>query len=81
MYAMYYASMLRYWQLIRIMVRTNHPCLRVGHHSHPPSVELHCCGGPHYIELPLLQTPKSEHPSCRSPSHYFPPPIVSPFHR
>jgi hypothetical protein len=29
MYAMYYASMLRYWQLIRIQVRTKHPCLRV----------------------------------------------------
>jgi hypothetical protein len=33
MYVMYYASMLRCWQLIRIMIKTNHPCLRVGHHS------------------------------------------------
>jgi hypothetical protein len=34
MYVMYYMSMLRYWQLIRILVRTNHPCLRVRHHTH-----------------------------------------------
>jgi hypothetical protein len=33
MYVMYYASMLRCWQLIWILVKTNHPCLRVGHHS------------------------------------------------
>jgi hypothetical protein len=33
MYVMYYASMLQYWQLIRILVRTNHPCLRVGRHT------------------------------------------------
>jgi hypothetical protein len=33
MYARYYASMLRCWQLIRILVKTNHPCLRVGRHS------------------------------------------------
>jgi hypothetical protein len=33
MYVIYYASMLRCWQLIRILVRTNHPCLRVGCHS------------------------------------------------
>jgi hypothetical protein len=33
MYAMYYASMLRCWQLIRILIRTNHPCLMVGCHS------------------------------------------------
>jgi hypothetical protein len=32
MYAMYYASMLRYWQLIRILVWINHCCLRVGCH-------------------------------------------------
>jgi hypothetical protein len=30
---MYYASMLRWWQLVRIPVRTNHPCLRVGCHT------------------------------------------------
>jgi hypothetical protein len=29
MYVMYYASMLRCWQLISILVRTNHPCLGV----------------------------------------------------
>jgi hypothetical protein len=33
MYAIYYVSMLWCWQLIRILVRTNHPCLRVGCHS------------------------------------------------
>jgi hypothetical protein len=33
MYVMCYASMLRCYQLIRLLVRTNHPCLRVGHHS------------------------------------------------
>jgi hypothetical protein len=35
MYAMYYASMIWYWQLIAILVRINHPCLRVGCHNHP----------------------------------------------
>jgi hypothetical protein len=43
----YYASMLRRWQLIRILVRTNHPCLRVGHHNvlftlMLPSTTLYC---------------------------------------
>jgi hypothetical protein len=33
MYAMYFASVLQYWQLVRIPVRTNHPCLRVGCHN------------------------------------------------
>jgi hypothetical protein len=33
MYVMYYVSMIRCWQLVRILVRTNHPCLRVGHYS------------------------------------------------
>jgi hypothetical protein len=33
MYAMYYASMLQCWQLIRILVRTNHACLRVRRHT------------------------------------------------
>jgi hypothetical protein len=32
MYVMYYVSMFRCWQLIRILVKTNHPCLRVGRH-------------------------------------------------
>jgi hypothetical protein len=35
MYVMYYASMLRCWQLVWILVRTNHPCLRVGCHTNP----------------------------------------------
>jgi hypothetical protein len=39
MYVMYYASMLQCWQLIRILVRTNHPCLRVGHHTHYNQVQ------------------------------------------
>jgi hypothetical protein len=30
---MYYASMPWCWQIVRILVRTNHPCLRVGRHS------------------------------------------------
>jgi hypothetical protein len=30
---MYYVPMLWCWQLIRILVKTNHPCLRVRHHS------------------------------------------------
>jgi hypothetical protein len=30
---MYYAPMLWCWQLVRILVKTNHPCLKVGHHS------------------------------------------------
>jgi hypothetical protein len=33
MYVMYYASMPRCWQLVRILVRTNHHCLRVGRYS------------------------------------------------
>jgi hypothetical protein len=33
MYAMYYASIFRCWQLVRTLVRTNHPYLRVGRHS------------------------------------------------
>jgi hypothetical protein len=33
MYVMYYASMLQCWQLIRILVKTNHPCSRVGCHK------------------------------------------------
>jgi hypothetical protein len=31
MYEMYYAPMLRCWQLVMILVNTNHPCL----HFHP----------------------------------------------
>jgi hypothetical protein len=33
MYVMYNALMLQCCQLVCIMVRTNHPCLRVGCHS------------------------------------------------
>jgi hypothetical protein len=29
----YYASMLRYWHLVWILVRTDHPCLGVGCHN------------------------------------------------
>jgi hypothetical protein len=32
MYALYYASLPWCWQLERILVRTTHPCLTVGHH-------------------------------------------------
>jgi hypothetical protein len=32
MYVIYYASILHYWQLIKILVRTNHSYLRVGCH-------------------------------------------------
>jgi hypothetical protein len=40
MYVMNYASMLRCWQLIWILVKTNHPCLRVGCHIMLPIVPL-----------------------------------------
>jgi hypothetical protein len=30
---LYYASMLQCWQLVWILLRTNHSCLRVWHHS------------------------------------------------
>jgi hypothetical protein len=30
---MYYASLLRYWYPVKILVRTDHPYLRVGCHS------------------------------------------------
>jgi hypothetical protein len=33
MYAMCYASMLWCWQLVRILVRTNHPYISVGRHN------------------------------------------------
>jgi hypothetical protein len=32
MHAMFYASMFRCWQLVRILVRTKHPCLSVRSH-------------------------------------------------
>jgi hypothetical protein len=35
---MYYTSMLRCCQLLRILVRTNHPCLRVGRHTTPAAL-------------------------------------------
>jgi hypothetical protein len=34
----YYTSMFRCWQLVRNLIKTNHPYLRLGHHSH--TVEL-----------------------------------------
>jgi hypothetical protein len=37
MYVLYYASMLWCWHLVWILVRTNDPCLGVGHHSYVPS--------------------------------------------
>jgi hypothetical protein len=33
MYVLYYASILQCWQLIWILVKTNHPSLRVGRHT------------------------------------------------
>jgi hypothetical protein len=33
MYVLYYTLMLRCWNLVWILVRTNHPCLGVGHHN------------------------------------------------
>jgi hypothetical protein len=33
MYVMYYAPMLWCWQLVRILVKTNHPYLRIGRHN------------------------------------------------
>jgi hypothetical protein len=38
MYVMYYVLMLWCWKLIMILVKTNHPCLRVGHHSSYQSI-------------------------------------------
>jgi hypothetical protein len=32
----YYASMLRFWHLVWILVRTDHPCLGVGYHRDKP---------------------------------------------
>jgi hypothetical protein len=34
MYMLFYASMLRSWHLVWILVRTDHPCLGVGCHKH-----------------------------------------------
>jgi hypothetical protein len=42
MYVMYYASILRCWQLVRILVRTNHPCLRVERHTDDPCLRVRC---------------------------------------
>jgi hypothetical protein len=36
----YYGSMLRCWHLVRILVRTDHPCLGVGCHILSPLGEL-----------------------------------------
>jgi hypothetical protein len=42
MYVIYYVPMLQCWQLVRILVKTNHPCLRVGYHRtrHPQASSL-----------------------------------------
>jgi hypothetical protein len=40
MYVMYDASLLWCWQLIRILIETNDPCLRVGCHRIPFHVEV-----------------------------------------
>jgi hypothetical protein len=34
MYVMYYVTMLWCWQIVWILIRTNHPYLRVGCHIH-----------------------------------------------
>jgi hypothetical protein len=40
MYVMYYASILRCWKRVRILVRTNHPCLRVRRHTDHPFLRV-----------------------------------------
>jgi hypothetical protein len=40
MYVLYYTSMLQCWQLVWILVRTNHPCLGVGCHTKGPLKRL-----------------------------------------
>jgi hypothetical protein len=40
MYVLYYESMLQCWQLVWILVRTNHPCLGVGRHMY---IDLNRC--------------------------------------
>jgi hypothetical protein len=44
MYVMYYALMLQCWQFVMILVKTNHPCLRVGRHTDHAEVraEVEC---------------------------------------
>jgi hypothetical protein len=43
MYVLYYASMLRCWHLVCILVRTDHPCLGLGCHTYSPTTvpEMH----------------------------------------
>jgi hypothetical protein len=43
MYMMYYMSMLRCGQLVCILIKTNHPYLRVGRHRdvYPLDAQLH----------------------------------------
>jgi hypothetical protein len=38
----YYASMLRCWHLVRILVRTDHPCLGVGCHKRAEEFRENC---------------------------------------
>jgi hypothetical protein len=55
MYAMYYASMLRCWQLIRILIRTNHPYLRVERHSWYQSLTSIIHRSRPYFQKPTLR--------------------------
>jgi hypothetical protein len=49
MYVLYYASMLQYWHLISILVRTDHPCLGVGCHIHE---SIHHQPNAHILRIP-----------------------------
>jgi hypothetical protein len=40
--SVYYASMLQYWHIIWILIRTDHPYLGVGCHSPPPILRFFC---------------------------------------
>jgi hypothetical protein len=51
MYVMYYALILWCWQLVWILVKTNHPCLRVGRR-----IALN----PHFIGLRQVFFPHDE---------------------
>jgi hypothetical protein len=42
MYVLYYASMLRCWHLVWILVRIDHPCLGVGCHAGLYSADTRC---------------------------------------
>jgi hypothetical protein len=40
MYVMYYMPLLWWWQLVMILIKTNHPSLRVGCHNHRVDVPI-----------------------------------------